>query len=254
MYEQLTKMVRSSNHIVFFGGAGVSTESGIPDFRSETGLWSTKTKYGCSPEEVVSHEFFMNRMEDFYEFYFERMIFPEVQPNITHQVLAGLEKISKLEAVVTQNIDGLHQAAGSKTVYELHGSIARYFCMKCYEQYDLSYVLNPDNRRKDSFIPRCTCGGTLKPDVVLFNEGLNQQVMNGATQAIRKADLMIVGGTSLVVYPAAGLLDYFHGENLVLINKQSTSYDHQASLVFHTGLGEVFTALQPLLTEKNNSL
>lgn len=250
MYEQLIEMIRNSNHIVFFGGAGVSTESGIPDFRSETGLWSAKTKYGCSPEEVVSHEFFMNRMEDFYEFYFERMIFPNVQPNSTHQVLAELEKIGKLDAIVTQNIDGLHQAAGSKIVYELHGSIGRYFCIKCHKQYDLTYALDLIHRKKDSFIPHCTCGGALKPDVVLFNEGLNQQVVTGATKAIKNADLMIVGGTSLVVYPAASLLDYFHGKNLVLINKQSTSYDHQANLVFHSGLGDVFTSLNPLLEAK----
>lgn len=246
MYEALKKIVAESEHIVFLGGAGVSTESGIPDFRSEDGLWQAKTKFGCSPEAVVSRTFFMAHTEAFYDFFISAMLFPEVKPNVTHYALAALEKSGKLKAVVTQNIDGLHQAAGSRNVYELHGSVWRYFCMDCREKYDLAYVLDTTHRKKDSFIPRCACGGILKPDVVLFEEPLDQAVMQGAIGAIARADTLIIGGTSLVVYPAAGLVNYFKGKRLVLINKQQTDVDVRADLVLHDSLGKVFGNLVDL--------
>lgn len=244
MYESLITMIKESSSIVFFGGAGVSTESGIPDFRSHDGLWHTKTKYHCTPEEVVSHTFYKRHPEEFYEFYFERMIFPDVKPNITHTVLAELEAIGKLKAIVTQNIDSLHQLAGSKTVYELHGSVQRYFCQSCHAPYDLAYALDKTHRAEGSFLPRCSCGGVLKPDVVLFEEGLDQEVIEGAVNAIRQADMLIVGGTSLVVYPAAGLINYYRGNKLVLINRDETAYDKQANLVIHDSLGKVFQAIK----------
>ncbi len=251
MYEKFIEMVQHSSNIVFFGGAGVSTESGIPDFRSKDGLWHTQTKYHCTPEEVVSHSFYVRHPEQFYEFYFERMIFQDVQPNITHQVLAELEALGKLKAVVTQNIDSLHQLAGSKTVYELHGSVLRYDCQRCGKRYDLAYAADPAHRNANSHIPRCTCGGELKPDVVLFEEGLDQTVIEGAVRAIQQADMLIVGGTSLVVYPAAGLINYYRGKKLVLINRDETSYDRQADLVIHESLGKVFQALKDAGYEAN---
>lgn len=244
MYDHFKKLVKQSERITFLGGAGVSTESGIPDFRSEQGLWKAKTKFGCSPEELVSHHFFMAHTEAFYEFFLQHMVFPDVQPNITHHALAGLERAGKLQAIVTQNIDGLHQAAGSRKVLELHGSVLRYFCMDCEKKYDLQYVLDPSHRRENSFIPRCeVCEGMLKPDVVLFEEPLNQEIMAGAIDAIRGTDLLIIGGTSLVVYPAAGLVNYFRGKHIILINKQETGYDAKADLVIRDMLGKVFGAI-----------
>lgn len=242
MDSRLKELVKKSKRIVFFGGAGVSTESGIPDFRSESGLYRAQSKYGHSPEEMLSHTFFMNHTEIFYDYYKNNMLYPEVQPNKAHFALAKLEKQGKLKAVVTQNIDGLHQMAGSRKVYELHGSVIRNYCTRCHTFYGMDYILKPDNRKDypDSNIPRCVkCGGVIKPDVVLYEEPLDQEVMEGAVDAITNADLLIVGGTSLVVYPAAGLINYFHGDNLVLINKSETQYDYRANLVIHDAIGEV---------------
>ena len=205
--EQLQAMIDESNRIVFFGGAGVSTESNIPDIRSATGIYHQKYKY--SPEQVVSHNFFMKYPEAFYEFYKEKMMILDAKPNAAHLKLAELEQAGKLQAVVTQNIDGLHQAAGSRNVYELHGSIHRNYCMKCGKFYDAEYVKNSEG------IPRCSCGGMIKPDVVLYEEGLDQKTIQGAVEAISSADMLIIGGTSLVVYPAAGFNDYFHGNTLM---------------------------------------
>ncbi len=244
MDSRLKKLVGKGKRIVFFGGAGVSTESGIPDFRSENGLYQAQKKYGHSPEEMLSHTFFMNQTETFYEYYKNHMIYPEVKPNKAHYALAKLEERGKLKAIVTQNIDGLHQLAGSKKVFELHGSVLRNYCTRCHTFYCMSYILKPESCHEEehpgSTIPRCVkCGGVVKPDVVLYEEPLDQEVMEGAVEAISSADLLIVGGTSLVVYPAAGLINYFHGDNLVLINKSETPYDHQANLVIHEAIGEV---------------
>lgn len=233
--DRLKTIIKESENIVFFGGAGVSTESNIPDFRSSNGLWNEKLKINFSPEQLVSHTFFVNYPEDFFEFYKEKLIYPDAKPNAAHIALAELEKMGKLKAVVTQNIDGLHQAAGSKTVYELHGSVLRNYCMKCGKFYDEKYIL------KSKGIPLCEeCGGRVKPDVVLYEEGLDDTVISAAINAISKADTLIIGGTSLVVYPAAGLIHYFKGRNLVLINKSITSADGQADLVIHEPIGEVF--------------
>lgn len=244
MDSRLKELVRKSRRIVFFGGAGVSTESGIPDFRSEDGLYQAQTKYGRSPEEMLSHTFFMNHTEIFYDYYKNNMLYPDVQPNKAHFALAKLEKQGKLKAVVTQNIDGLHQLAGSRKVFELHGSVLRNHCTRCHTFFPLDYILRPDggntSDNPDSGIPRCIrCGGIVKPDVVLYEEPLDQEVMEGAVDAIASADLLIVGGTSLVVYPAAGLINYFNGDNLVLINKSETQYDHRANLVIHDSIGAV---------------
>ncbi|MBP3338271.1 MAG: NAD-dependent protein deacylase [Lachnospiraceae bacterium] len=230
---KLAGILRASNNIVFFGGAGVSTASGIPDFRSANGLYSMKYKRNLSPEELVSHTFFVRDTEMFYEFYKEHLVYPDALPNDCHKALAALEEMGKLKAVVTQNIDGLHQAAGSKVVYELHGSVLRNYCMSCHEFYDGEYV------RNSTGIPKCKCGGIIKPDVVLYEEGLDDDVVSGAINAIMHADTLIVGGTSLVVYPAAGLLRYFGGDNLVLINKTSTSADSNADLVIHDDIAKV---------------
>lgn len=230
---KLAGILRASNNIVFFGGAGVSTASGIPDFRSANGLYSMKYKRNLSPEELVSHTFFVRDTEMFYEFYKEHLVYPDALPNDCHKALAKLEEMGKLKAVVTQNIDGLHQAAGSKVVYELHGSVLRNYCMSCHEFYDGEYV------RNSTGIPKCKCGGIIKPDVVLYEEGLDDDVVSGAINAIMRADTLIVGGTSLVVYPAAGLLRYFGGDNLVLINKTSTSADSNADLVIHDDIAKV---------------
>lgn len=232
--EQLTQILKESNNIVFFGGAGVSTESNIPDFRSSNGLWNEKLKINFTPEQLVSHTFFMSYPEEFFEFYKDKLIYPDAKPNAAHIALAKLEQMGKLKAVVTQNIDGLHQAAGSKVVYELHGSVLRNYCMKCHAFYDEKFILASKG------IPTCPkCGGRVKPDVVLYEEGLDNDIINGAVRAISHADTLIIGGTSLVVYPAAGLINYFRGKNLVLINKSSTSADNKADLVIHDAIGKV---------------
>lgn len=232
--EQLTQILKESNNIVFFGGAGVSTESNIPDFRSSNGLWNEKLKINFTPEQLVSHTFFMSYPDEFFEFYKDKLIYPDAKPNAAHIALAKLEQMGKLKAVVTQNIDGLHQAAGSKVVYELHGSVLRNYCMKCHAFYDEKFILASKG------IPTCPkCGGRVKPDVVLYEEGLDNDIINGAVRAISHADTLIIGGTSLVVYPAAGLINYFKGKNLVLINKSSTSADNKADLVIHDAIGKV---------------
>lgn len=234
--EELKKIIDESNDIVFFGGAGVSTESNIPDFRSANGLWNEKLHMTLSPEQLVSHTYFMRYPEEFFAFYKAKLVYPDAKPNPGHIALAKLEKQGKLKAIVTQNIDGLHQAAGSKNVFELHGSVHRNYCTKCGAFYDANFVLNSNG------VPRCTrCGGMVKPDVVLYEEGLDENVIMGAIRAISNADTLIIGGTSLVVYPAAGLIDYFKGRNLVLINKSSTSADNRANLVIHAPIGEVLS-------------
>ena len=230
--QQFKQMVNESNNIVFFGGAGVSTESGIPDFRSKDGLYHQK--YDYPPEEILSHTFFINHTDAFYKFYKDKMNSLKYEPNITHIKLAKLEEKGKLKAVVTQNIDGLHQKAGSKNVYELHGSVLRNYCMKCHKFYDAEYVFNSTG------IPTCSCGGTIKPDVVLYEEGLDEETLENAIWAIQNADLMIVAGTSLTVQPASSLLNYYKGNKLVLINRDVTPYDNRANLVIHESLGNVF--------------
>ena len=233
--KKLKDIIKQSSNIVFFGGAGVSTESNIPDFRSVRGLYKTKSNYSYPPEVMISHSFFVDHTEDFYHFYRERMIFKDAKPNEAHKALAKLEERGKLKAVITQNIDGLHQMAGSKNVYELHGSIHRNYCMNCGKKFDLDYIIN-----SETIIPKCdVCGGIVKPDVVLYEEGLNSDIINNATRLVQQADVLIIGGTSLVVYPAANLVHYYKGENLVLINKSTTSYDSQANLVIHDSIGDV---------------
>ena len=235
MVPQLEELIRDSSNIVFFGGAGVSTESGIPDFRSVDGLYHQKFDY--PPEVMLSHSFFMRHTEEFYRFYREKLIVHGAKPNAAHLRLAALEREGRLKAVVTQNIDGLHQAAGSRRVYELHGSTLRNYCMKCGKFYDVDFI------DKSQGIPRCTeCGGIIKPDVVLYEEGLDPATLDGAVRAIQAADLLIVGGTSLAVYPAAGLLQYFRGRNLVVINKQPTPADRMASLVLNMPIGRALSA------------
>lgn len=241
MYEKevelLQKMIDESNRIVFFGGAGVSTESNIPDFRSADGIYHQAYKY--SPEEVVSHSFFMRHTEAFYDFYKEKMMILDAKPNPAHLKLAELERAGKLSAVVTQNIDGLHQAAGSKMVYELHGSIMRNYCMKCHEPYDAAYVKAADG------IPKCKkCGGIIKPDVVLYEEGLDSGIIRGAVQAISDADMLIIGGTSLIVYPAAGFIDYFNGKYLVVINKSETGRAVRADLTIAAPIGQILKEIK----------
>ena len=233
--KELQKIIDDSKAIVFFGGAGVSTESGIPDFRSADGIYHQKYKY--SPEQVVSHSFFMKYPEVFYEFYKEKMMCLDAKPNAAHNKLAELESSGKLNAVVTQNIDGLHQKAGSKTVYELHGSIHRNYCMKCKKIYDANYVKNQKG------IPHCECGGMIKPDVVLYEEGLDGNVINVAIRAIASADTLIIGGTSLVVYPAAGFIDYFQGKHLVVINKSETGKALNAELSINAPIGEIMSGI-----------
>ena len=230
-WEQLKTWIDESNNIVFFGGAGVSTESGIPDFRSTDGLFHQQ--YDYPPEVIVSHSFFEARPEEFYRFLRDRMIFPDAQPNAAHKALAALEAQGKLKAVITQNIDGLHQLAGSKNVLELHGSMLRHYCLRCGKRYGLDFVANGEG------IPRCECGGIVRPDVVLYEEGLDQRILNASVQAIEEADMLIIGGTSLVVYPAAGLVDYYYGKKLVLINRDATSRDARANLVIHDPIGQV---------------
>ena len=227
----LQKVIDESNSIVFFGGAGVSTESGIPDFRSPDGLYNQK--YDVPPEELLSHGYFFSHTEKFYEFYREKMICLDAKPNKAHIKLAELEKAGKLKAVITQNIDGLHSAAGSKKVYELHGSVHRNFCLDCGKSYSAEDILASNG------IPHCTCGGLIKPDVVLYGENLDDATVNGALSAIENCDTLIIGGTSLTVYPAAGFIRYFKGKNLVLINMSSTPFDSEADIVIHDKVGEV---------------
>lgn len=232
-------VIKESTNIVFFGGAGVSTESNIPDFRSEKGLYNAEDSYQYSPEEVLSHSFFMNHTKDFYKFYKGKMIYSEAKPNAAHKALAALEEQGKLKAVITQNIDGLHQMAGSKNVIELHGSIHRNFCMKCKTSYDLHSIISTSD-----LVPKCAkCGGTIKPDVVLYEEALDNDTIEKALYYISQAEVLIVGGTSLVVYPAAGLIRYFKGKCLALINKSTTSYDSTADIVINDSIGKVLTEL-----------
>ena len=233
--EQLKQWISDSKRIVFFGGAGVSTESGISDFRSVDGLYSQKFEY--PPETIISHSFFLRRPEYFYRFYREKMLPLGFEPNITHRVLARWEEEGRLSAVVTQNIDGLHQKAGSRNVLELHGSVLRNYCQRCGKFHTAEFI------RDSEGIPKCGCGGTVKPDVVLYEEGLNEETVEKSVMAIYQADLLVVGGTSLTVYPAAGLLRYYRGNRLVLINRDETPYDHQADLVIHDSLGNVFSQL-----------
>lgn len=236
--EQLKDMLKNSRYVVFFGGAGVSTESGIPDFRSEDGIYRTKTKYGRSPEEMLSHTFFKAHPKEFFDFYRSNMIFANAKPNKAHLALAKLEAQGVLRAVITQNIDGLHQLAGSKAVLELHGSVHRNYCVKCNKSYELDYILESHD------IPLCqNCGSIVKPDVTLYEESLDRQVLTRAVQHIQRADMLIVGGTSLAVYPAAGLIDYYGGDRLILINKSETLYDRRANLVIHDAIGKVLGEL-----------
>ena len=235
MYEQeisaLQEIIDESAHIVFFGGAGVSTESGIPDFRSEDGLYHEK--YSYPPEQIISHSFFLTKPEVFYRFYKEKMLCLDAEPNAAHRKLAELEQAGKLKAVVTQNIDGLHQKAGSKMVYELHGSIHRNYCLSCHKFYPAKFIKESDG------VPHCSCGGVIKPDVVLYEESLDGKTIEDAVTAITNADTLIIGGTSLVVYPAAGFIDYFRGKHLVLINKAETGRTVRAELSIHAPIGEI---------------
>ena len=240
MYEQeigaLQEIIDESKNIVFFGGAGVSTESGIPDFRSEDGLYHEK--YSYPPERIISHSFFLTNPEVFYRFYKEKMLCLDAEPNAAHRKLAELEQAGKLKAVVTQNIDGLHQKAGSKIVYELHGSIHRNYCLRCRKFYSAKFI------KESEGIPYCSCGGVIKPDVVLYEESLDSKTIEDAVTAITKADTLIIGGTSLVVYPAAGFIDYFRGKHLVLINKAETGRTVQADLAIRAPIGEVMAGIR----------
>lgn len=238
MITKLKEIVNTSQNIVFFGGAGVSTESNIPDFRSQSGVFNIETKYGYPPEMILSHTYFKRKTKDFFNFYRDTMIYKDAEPNKAHLALKKLEEAEQLIAVITQNIDGLHQLAGSQEVLELHGSTHRNYCMDCGEKYDLDFIINS----KD--IPRCIkCNGIVRPDVVLYEEGLDMEIVNKSVDYISKADTLIVGGTSLAVYPAAGLIDYFKGDNLVLINKSTTPYDDRADLVINDSIGEVLSKI-----------
>lgn len=233
--ETFIKWISESDNIVFFGGAGVSTESGIPDFRSPDGLYNQKYKY--PPETIISHSFYLRNPEEFYRFYKDKMIYPEAEPSITHKALAKLEEEGKLKGVITQNIDGLHQKAGSKNVIELHGSVLRNYCSRCHKFYGVDKILESDG------IPRCDCGGLIKPDVVLYEEGLNEADIDNAVKLIKEADILIVGGTSLGVYPAAGLINYYTKDKLILVNKTATPYDQRADLLIRDELGKVFSRI-----------
>ena len=242
MYEQeisaLQEIIDESAHIVFFGGAGVSTESGIPDFRSEDGLY--RKKYSYPPEQIISHSFFLTNPEVFYHFYKEKMLCLDAEPNAAHRKLAELEQVGKLKAVVTQNIDGLHQKAGSKVVYELHGSIHRNYCLRCHKFYSAKFI------KESEGIPYCSCGGVIKPDVVLYEESLDSKTIEDSVTAITKADTLIIGGTSLVVYPAAGLIDYFRGKHLVVINKAETGRTVRAELSIQAPIGKVLDKINKI--------
>lgn len=234
--KKLQEIIDSHDNIVFFGGAGVSTESGIPDFRSQDGLYHQQ--YDYPPETILSHTFFINKPEEFYRFYRAKMLCDTAKPNAAHKKLAELERAGKLKAVITQNIDNLHQMAGSKKVLELHGSVYRNYCMKCGKFYDFSYIKN------SSGIPRCQCGGMVKPDVVLYEEGLDNQTLSDSVRAISQAQVLIIGGTSLAVYPAASLIDYFRGDCLVVINKAATPRDRNADLLIKDPIGQVFSNIK----------
>ncbi|MCL2376988.1 MAG: NAD-dependent protein deacylase [Defluviitaleaceae bacterium] len=237
---KLADIIKTSKSIVFFGGAGVSTESNIPDFRSEKGLYNAQQKYGASPEKLISRTCYDTNPSLFFQYYKENLIYADAKPNAAHVALAKMEEMGLLSAIVTQNIDGLHQGAGSKNVIELHGSNARHYCIGCNKSYDLQYALTPENC--DGFIPKCAnCGGTVRPDVVLYEEPLDDSVIRAAISAISAAHCLIIGGTSLVVYPAAGLIQYFTGKNLVLINKGATPYDDRANLVINESIGAVLS-------------
>lgn len=230
---KLKEIIEGANNIVFFGGAGVSTESNIPDFRSANGLYSERTKDYISPEDILSHSFFVNHTKEFYEFYKEKMVYKDAKPNDAHLALAELERIGKLKAIITQNIDGLHQKAGNEKVLELHGSIHRNYCMSCNKSFSLDLIIG----YKD--VPKCDiCGGIIKPDVVLYEESLDLDVLNKAISFIQHAEVLIVGGTSLTVYPAAGLIRYYKGSNLILINKSVTQYDNRANLIIYDKIGK----------------
>lgn len=233
--EKLKELIKNSSNIVFFGGAGVSTESNIPDFRSEEGLYKTKSNFSYPPEVMLSYSFFREHTEDFFDFYREKMIYKNAKPNLAHKALVELEKVGKLKTIITQNIDGLHQLAGSKNVIELHGGVGRNYCMDCNKFFDLSYVLNSEET-----VPKCdVCGGIVKPDVVLYEESLNMENINNAIKYVEDSDVLIIGGTSLVVYPAANLIHYYKRNKLVLINKSSTSYDGKAQIVINDSIGSV---------------
>lgn len=233
--EKLKQIVNESDNVVFFGGAGVSTESGIPDFRSVDGLYNQKYKY--PPEQIVSHSYYCQHTEEFYEFYKDKMIVKDAEPNAAHIRLAELEREGHVRAVITQNIDGLHQKAGSKEVLELHGSIHRNYCERCHKFYDLDYIINAEG------IPKCECGGRVKPDVVLYEEGLDTETIQKAVYYIAHAEVLIIGGTSLMVYPAAGMIDYFHGKCLAVINKAPTPRDRQADILIQDSIGKVFSSI-----------
>lgn len=236
--QKLKKWVEESNNIVFFGGAGVSTESGIPDFRGEAGIYQTISEYGINPETILSHTFFENNKEVFFDYCKKHLVFPDAKPNAAHYGLAELERQGKLKAVITQNIDNLHQAAGSKNVLELHGTLYKNYCIKCGKKFDIDYVLNSDG------VPKCDkCGGVVRPDVVLYEESLDMDVMQKAVNYIASCDMLIIGGTSLAVYPAAGLINYYNGNKLVLINKSTTNLDNRADLALHMNIGEVFSKI-----------
>ena len=233
--ERLKDIIEKTDNIVFFGGAGVSTESGIPDFRSVDGLYNQK--YDYPPETILSHTFYRRMPEEFFRFYRDKMLCLDAQPNAAHRKLAQWEEEGKLKAIVTQNIDGLHQKAGSRNVLELHGSVLRNYCERCHKLYDAEYILNSQG------VPQCSCGGSVKPDVVLYEEGLNNETITRAVEYISKADVLIIGGTSLAVYPAAGLIDYYRGNKLVLVNKTPTPRDREADLVVQGSIGEIFSRL-----------
>lgn len=236
LIEKFNDWIQESDNIVFFGGAGVSTESGIPDFRGVDGLYNQKYQY--PPEQIISHSFYISKPEEFFRFYKDKMLYPDAQPSITHIKLAGLEEKGKLKGVITQNIDGLHQKAGSRHVVELHGSVLRNYCEKCGRFYGIDAVIDADG------VPKCECGGRIKPDVVLYEEGLNQSDMEEAVRLISSAQMLIVGGTSLGVYPAAGLIRYYNQDKLVLINKTATPFDNMANLLIHDSLGRVFETVE----------
>lgn len=240
MDPRLRQILKDTRRMAFLGGAGLSTESGIPDFRSEDGIYKAQQAYGYPPEVLLSHDFFMAKPEIFFDYYRKYLLYPNAKPNKAHYALARLEQMGKLTAVITQNIDGLHQAAGSKNVLELHGSVHRNYCMNCHKSYSMDHI------RESSGVPRCSCGGIIKPDVVLYGEGLDEKTLVSAVTHISRADTLMVGGTSLVVYPAAGLVDYFTGRELVLINLSRTDRDREATLCLHEKIGQ---ALEDILSE-----